>query len=56
MLITEYLDLSAPIELTPEEEKQLDELDNRPIAFDEDSMPISYDYMKRILAEKHKTT
>ena len=42
------------MEFTKEEEKQLKELDNRPIVFDEDSMPPSKEYLERILAEKRR--
>jgi hypothetical protein len=40
--------------LSPEEEKALDDLDHRPIVFDKDCMPLSEEYMKKILAEKRR--
>lgn len=54
MIITECLDLNEPMTLSPEEEKALDDLDHRPIVFDKDCMPLSEEYMKKILAEKRR--
>ena len=52
MLTTEYLDLNKTMVLTPEEEKMIDALEGRPIAYDEDCMPLSKEYMEKILEER----
>ena len=47
MVVTDYLDLSKPIELSEEEERQLDALENRPIVYDEDCPPLTEEQLKR---------
>mgnify|MGYP006873155154 CR=1 FL=1 len=40
-IVTEYLDLNEPVKFTAEELKQLADLDNRPIVYDEDAPRLS---------------
>ena len=55
MIVRKTINVKEP--LTPEEKAEIDALENRPIVFDEDCMPLSedvanfHDYIRR----KHKT-
>ncbi len=51
MLVTHYLDLSKPIELTEEELKQLEEAKKQPITYDEDCPPLTEEQMKDYFRE-----
>ena len=41
MIVTEYLDLSKPMELTEKEIAEIDEAARRPITFDEECPPMT---------------
>ncbi|MBO6179337.1 MAG: hypothetical protein IKN12_08315 [Selenomonadaceae bacterium] len=49
MLVRTKIDLSKPLVLTDEEERQLEELTNYPIVFDEDCPPLSVERMREHL-------
>ena len=52
MLIKTSIDFSEPMTLTDEEEKELEELDNYPIVFDEDCPPLTKEQMRNYLIAK----
>lgn len=51
MLVTTYIDLSKPMELTDEELKQLEEAKNAPFVYDEDCPPLTEEEMKKYFLE-----
>lgn len=46
-LVIEYLDLSQPPQYSAEECKMLEELDNRPIVYDEDCPPLTQEQLAK---------
>lgn len=56
MLVKTVIDFSKPMELTDEELKELEELDNHPITYDEDCPPLTEkqmrDYFQELLKKK----
>ncbi len=48
MIVTEHLDLTKPIEYTPEEIKMLDDLEHRPIVYDDECPKLSAEQIEKI--------
>lgn len=47
MIITKTIDTSKPQPLTPEQLKMLADLENRPIAYDEDSPELTHEQLSQ---------
>ena len=52
MLITEYLDLSKPLELTPGETAEIEEASRHPVVYDKDCPPLSPEKMEKYLQSR----